>query len=86
MNNKQTHPIKKLREKYSLTQGELGTLINQSGNIVAQIEGGYLDIPEQTFYNICERFNIEPQKLKDELKNYWGKQKKLLLERVGTPA
>lgn len=81
-NDKLIHPIKKLRDKHELTQGELGVILGQSGNFIAQIEGGFSILPEWRLFELCNYFGLDPDKFRGELKSYQGKQRERLLEKI----
>ena len=81
-NSKLIHPVKKLRDKYKLTQGELGVILEQSGNFIAQIEGGFSLFPEWSLYELCNYLGLDPDKFKKELEDYQRKQKERLLEKI----
>lgn len=82
MNNNSVHPLRRLREKYNLTQGQLGIILDVSGTFVAQVENGFSDMPGTVFDKTCDRFNIEPQQLSNDIKDYQEQQKQYLLERI----
>lgn len=57
--------IKELRSRLGLTQEEFSSKIGLSRNFIAQIETGTKKPSERTIFDICEKFNVNQDWLRN---------------------
>ena len=57
--------IKELRSRVGLTQEEFSSKIGLSRNFIAQIETGTKKPSERTIFDICEKFNVNQDWLRN---------------------
>ena len=82
MNENGKHPIRKIRERYNLTQAEMGILIGQSGNRIAQIEHGHARLSERSLFAVTSEFKIGLNEFIQALKKYDQSSKDSIREKI----
>ena len=82
MNKQNIHPIRKIRTKHKLTQGELGAILGITGNAIAQIESSFMGTPRKYLLEMCDYLKQDPLKLDIQIESYRKKRKQELLARL----
>ena len=71
---KPIHPLKKIREKYNLTQSDLETILGLKKFLISQIEKNKSRLPKRRYYDVCQYFHLDPEQFKTEMELFQEKK------------
>ena len=74
--------LKMLRKKLKKTQSEFGAAIGLKQRTISEIESGSANLTERNFKSICEKFNVNPEWLRDGIGEVFIENKESALKNI----
>jgi len=76
---KPVHPIKNIRLKMGFSQAEMGTILDLTGAVIAQIENNFSSLPSKAKNALIEHLGLSLEQFDQELADYQRDYKAFLL-------
>jgi hypothetical protein len=82
-NVKPEHPLRRIRDQYNLTGGEMGAILGLRPGLIALVENGYQGLSKSATIELCDKFGLDPISFKKELDDHKKQLARFALEKIG---